>query len=144
MVEFLNNNVTPISHIFYDLITTINFQHSKILDCSTKSRKCVNIARRTNFTSLILLTCNNLEPKVKRVKKFDRRALLLQKSTKNLHVRGKLLTLHFDTNNQFSIVFKPSEKSGTVKKIEDLQWNMASYGLPKVKIRYAYLFPHIS
>ena len=86
MVEFSNNNLLSTCHIFDDLITTINFQLSKILDCGIKSRKCVKIERKKNFTSLILLTFDNLELKMKRVLKFDQRASLLQKLIKNVHV----------------------------------------------------------
>ena len=60
MVEFSNNNLLPTCHIFDDLIATINFQHPKILDCGIKSKKCVKIERKKNFTSPILLTFDNL------------------------------------------------------------------------------------
>jgi len=44
MVEFSNNNSLPTYQIFDDLITTINFQHPKILDCIIK--KCVKIDKK--------------------------------------------------------------------------------------------------
>ena len=114
-----------------------NFQLSKILGCGIKSKKCVKIERKKNFTSLILLTFDNLELKMKTVSKFDRRASFLQKLM-NVHRCGKLLTLHFDINDLFSIIFKSPESSSKVEKIEE--WNMVSYGLLRVKMRYVYLF----
>jgi len=38
----------------------------------------------------------------------------------------------------FSIVFKPPENSSSVEEIGE--WNMIRYALPKVKMRYVYLF----
>ena len=73
IVEFSNDKLLPTCHIFDDLITTINFSHPKILDCGIKSKKCVKIKRKKNFTSLILLTFDNLKLKMKRVLQFDRR-----------------------------------------------------------------------
>ena len=82
MVEFSKYNLTPTCRIFDDLITTTNFQISKILDCGIKSRKCVKIERENCFTSLISLISNNFEPKMKRISRFGRIASLLQKLTK--------------------------------------------------------------
>jgi len=64
--------------------------------------------------------------------------LFLQKLIENVHCCEKLLTLHFDINDLFSIAFKPLENSSRVEKIGE--WNMVNYGLPKVKMRYVYLF----
>ena len=50
MVEFLNNNLLSIYHIFDDLITTINFQHSKILDCGIKSKNVSRLRERKNLS----------------------------------------------------------------------------------------------
>jgi len=79
---------------------------------------------------------NNFEPKMKRVSKFDQRAPFLQNLIENAHLCGKLLTPHFDINDIFLIVFKPPENSNKFEKIEE--WNMLSYSLPKVKMRYVY------
>jgi len=102
---------------FDDLITIINFQHSKILDCDIKSKICVKIGRKKKNSSLILITFDNLELKKKRVSKFDRKASFLQKLIKNVHRCGKLLTLQFDINDLFSKLFKPPENSSRAEKI---------------------------
>ena len=57
----------------------------------------------------------------------------MQKLVENVHHYGKLLTLHFDINDLILIVFKPPENSSRVEEISE--WNMASYGLPKIKMR---------
>jgi len=92
------------------------------------------------FTSLISLIPNNFEPNWKRVSKFGQRASFLQKLTKNVHGCGKLLAPQFDTNNQFSLVFNRFEYSSELANISNFQWNMVSYSLPKVKMRYFYFF----
>jgi len=98
-----------------------NFQLSKILGCGIKFKKCVKIERE-NFTSPILLTFDNFELKMKMVSKFNRRASFLQKLM-NVHHCWKLLTLHFDSNDLFLIVFKPSKNSSRVeKKSENGVW----------------------
>ena len=79
----------------------------------------LRMKERKFFTSLIFLTSNNFELKMERVSKFSRRASFLQKSTKNVHIYEKLLILNFNTNNEFSILFKPFENSSALKKIED-------------------------
>ena len=120
---------------FYDLNTTPNFQLSKILDCGIKSRKCVKIEGKKNFTSLIFLTSNNFESKKKRVSRFGRATSFMKKSKKNTLVRGILLIPHLCTNNEFSIVFDPLENLSGQGNIGASQTHMVSYGSPKVKIR---------
>ena len=105
IIEFLNNSISPSCHIFYYLNTTPNFQLSKILDCGVKSRKCVKIEGKKNFTLLIFLTSNNFVYKRKRVSRFGQTTSLLKKSKRNVHVRGILLLPHLYTNNKFSIAF---------------------------------------
>ena len=134
-IQFSNNSIFPSCHIFYDLNTTPNFQLSKILDCGIKSRKCVKIEGKKNFTSLIFLTSNNFESKKKRVSRFGRATSFLKKSKKNAHVRGILLIPHLCTNNEFSIVFDPLENLSGQGNIGASQTHMVSYGSPKVKIR---------
>ena len=70
IIEFSNNSISPSGHIFYDLNTTPNFQLSKILDCGVKSRKCVKIEVKKNFTTLIFLISNNFESKKKKVSRL--------------------------------------------------------------------------
>jgi len=79
IIEFSNNTISPSCHIFYYLNTTPNFQLSKILDCGVKSRKCVKIEGKKNFTSLIFLTSNNFEYKKKRVSRFGQATSFLKK-----------------------------------------------------------------
>jgi len=134
MLGFSNNSLSPSRHIFYDLNTTPNFQWSKILNGGVKSRKSAKIEGKKNFTWLIFLTSNNLEPKKKKASRFGRRASSLKKSTKNTHVCEKLLTFHVGTNNQLPIAFIPPKNSSGQEKIGASQWNMISYGLSKVKI----------
>jgi len=86
MLEFSNNNLLLIYHIFDNLITIINFQHPKILDYSIKSKNCVKIERKKIFISPILLTFDNLELKTKMVSKFDRRASFLQKLIERIFI----------------------------------------------------------
>ena len=133
MVEFSKNNLPPTCHIFEDLITKINFQLSKNFRCGIKSRKCVKIERKKCFTSSISIISNNFEHKMKMVSKFDQIASFFQKLIENVDCCGKLLTLYFDINDLFSVVFKLSENSSRVEKIGT--WNILSYGLPKVKMR---------
>ena len=66
----------------------------------------------------------------KRISKFDPKASFLKKLIEKFY---QLLTLYFDIDDLFSIVFKPSENSSRVEKIGDE--NMVSYGLPKVKMK---------
>ena len=127
IIEFLNNSISPSCHIFYDLNITPNFQVLKILDCGVKSRKCVKIEGKKNFTSLIFLTSNNFETMKKRVLRFDRSASFLN--------CRKLLTPHLGSNNEFLVAFNPLKNLSGQGNIEASQWHMVSYGLPKVKIR---------
>ena len=120
---------------FYDLNTTPNFRLSKILDSGVKSRKCVQIEGKENFTSLLFLASNNFEPKMKRVSRFCWATSFFKKSKKNAHVRGILLTPNLCTNNEFSIAFDTPENLSGQRNIGASQRHMVSYGLPKVKIR---------
>ena len=88
IIEFSNNSITLSFHIFYYLNTTPNFQLAKILNGVVKSRKCIKIEGKKNFTSLIFLTSNNFESKKKRVSRFGRVTSFLKKSKKNAHVHG--------------------------------------------------------
>jgi len=108
MLEFSNNSLSSSCHIFDDLNITPNFKFLKILNYGVKSRKCVKIKGKKNFTSLILLTSNNFEPKKKRVSRFGRSVSFLD--------CGKLLTSRLSTNNEFSIVFNLLENSTGPKK----------------------------
>jgi len=107
MLGISNNSLPSSCHIFHDLSTTPNSQLSKILDCDVKSTKCVKIKGKKNFTSLILLTSNNFEPKKKRVSRFGRSASFLN--------CGKLLTPHLSTNIEFSIAVILKNLSGQEK-----------------------------
>jgi len=62
-----------------------------------------------------------LNPRRKEYQDLIEEFSFLQKSTKNVHVCGKLLTLYFGTNNQFSIAFKPPENLSRLEKIGDSQ-----------------------
>jgi len=63
MVEFSNNNLLATCHIFDDLITTINFQHPKTLDCVTKSRKCAKIERNKILSQKFFSLLTILNPR---------------------------------------------------------------------------------
>jgi len=54
---------------------------------------------------------------MKRVSKFDQRAGFLQQIIEIVHHCGKLLTLLFDINYPFSILFKPPENSSGGEQI---------------------------
>jgi len=74
-LKFSNNNLSLIFHIFDYWNTTPNFQLKKILDCSIKSRKCIKVERKKNFTSLC---CLGYGPKKNRAPKYCFRKSFLQ------------------------------------------------------------------
>ena len=74
------------------------------------------------FTSLIVLTFENLVLNIKSVSKLDQRGAVLQKLTENVHRYGKLLTLHFDISDLFSKVFKPLENSSRVEENRRMEY----------------------
>ena len=119
IVEFSHNNLPSTCYIFEDLITTTNFQLSKIFCCGIKSRKCVKVERKKCFASLISLISNNFKPKMKKVLKFDQRASFLQNLIENVRLCGKLLSPHFDINDLYLIVFKPPENSNKLEEMEE-------------------------
>ena len=93
------------------------------------------IKGKKNFTSFIFLTSNNFESKKKKALGFGRVTSFLKISKKNAHVCRILLIPHLCTNNEFSIAFDPLENLSGHGSIGALQRHMASYSLPKVKIR---------
>ena len=123
-VDFSQNNLPLTCHIFDDC------QLSRISGCGIKSRKSVEIEKKNCFTSLISLISNYFELMRKIISKYYPKASFLKKLIENFY---QLLTLYFDIDDLFSIVFKPSENSSRVEKIGDE--NMVSYGLPKVKMK---------
>ena len=121
-------------HLFSKLSYFLWFKyHIKFLTfknswCGVKSRKCVKIEGKKNFTWLIFLTSNNFESKKKRVSRFGQATSFLKKSKKKAHVRGILLIPHLCTNNEFSIVFDPLENLTGQGNIGVSQRYMVSYG----------------
>jgi len=117
MLEFSNNILSLECHIFDDLNTTPNFPLSKILICGIKSRKCVKVKGKKNFTPLFLLTSNNFVSKKKRLSRFGRKASFLKNSKKSVHIYEMLLISHLGTNDQFPMVFNPLKNSSRQEKI---------------------------
>jgi len=101
----------------------------KILDCATKSRKCLKVKKKKNFTPLSFLTPNAYGHMKKRVPKYCGRKSFLHDE----QYCGKFLPMFGDLIN--SRLLKNGSHRLNLHGISQKKTSFVAYGLNKAKIR---------